>query len=95
MGSCHKIDGWELIGYETYGGGDGLGLNFIIILLGFIDEVETPVCTLVSIKKGGIYVGCSETVGDGFNGNGEVHDRKYGMRLPIKAPKLLLLIALE
>jgi len=71
------------MGYEMSGGCDGLGLNFIIILLGFIDEVETLVCTSRSINKDGMYVGCSEIGGDGIDGNGEFHDGKYGMRLPI------------
>jgi len=54
--------------------GDGLGLKFIIILLDFIDEVETPVCTSGCIKKDGMYVEYSEIGGYRINGNGEVHD---------------------
>ena len=80
------------MGYDTSGESDGLGfgLNFLMTPLGSINEVEALVCTSRSIKNEDMYLGCSEMGGGGIGGNGEVHNEKYGMRLPTKTPKILL-----
>jgi len=76
-------------------GGLGFALNFLMTLSGSIYEVEASICTFRSIKKEGMYVRCSETRGGGIGGNGLFHNGKYGMRIPIEIPKLLLSTMLE
>ena len=56
----------------------------------FLDKVEASLSSLGSVKNDGMYVGYKEIGGDGTNGNGEVQDGKYGMRLPIEIPNFLL-----
>lgn len=83
--------------YATSGriGGLGFVLNFLMTLLNSMDEVEASICSSRSVKKEGIYLGCSKMRGSGIGSNGEAHDRKYGIKLPTKTPKLLLLRMLE
>jgi len=47
-------------------GGLGFELNFLMNLLGSIDEVHASLCSLGSIKKEGMYVGCNKTRSGGI-----------------------------
>lgn len=100
-GPCPRMDGWKRMKYKTsgwcvnVGDGIGFGLNFMMTLLGSIDEVEASLCTLGSIKKKFIYVGHKEIGGDGICGSGEVDNDNCGMRLPTVMMVFLLSIVFK
>lgn len=67
------------------GGNGGLGfdLNFLMNLLGSIDEFDASLCSSRSIKKEGMYMGCNKMGVNGISDNEEFHNGKYEMKLPI------------